>query len=115
MRDVPYVHAGSNFQKPNCHPPTQTGWNVFRDHNEKAHPEIRCPASPIPSVLGIAGETDSGGATGGRMPPAERTSSIVGMIRPRSLLERKMSRQANRTSRSGCPGDFEAILNASGT
>lgn len=113
--NVPDIDASTHLQKPDGQSAAQARRNIFRIYHKKAHPCTRCPASPIPSALGMAGETDSGGASGGRIPPAESTSSIMGMIRPRSLLERKMSRQARRTSLSGCWGDFEAIRNATGT
>src|SRR5690606_6797328 len=63
--DVTDVHAGAHFQQPDGQAATKAGWDILGDDGDEAHPWTLCPASPWPSGLGMAGGTDSGGASGG--------------------------------------------------
>src|SRR5690606_19846458 len=113
--DIADIDACPHLQQPDRHTAAQAWRNILGDHNQKAHDCVRCPTSPMLSAFGMAGGTDSGGASGGDIPPAASTSSMVGMIFPRSLVERNRSRQPKRTSRSGCGGALAAMRKASGT
>ena len=57
----------------------------------------------------------SSGGSGIDNPPADNTSSIVGMIRDSNLFSLNTFRHANRTCRSGSEGFLAATRNATGT